>query len=235
MTKGKDMSKNYAIRDGGPFVLEVAWTPVMVFDEDGPDVWNLITLMNLNIGTLVEAIFCSAEADLGGDTPYCFSQINPEGADGGLLTLSLPCEAILTGRDLAMMDLDPEIRVVRRPASMALHPVHTAAIDILMWTPDGCPPDLGPLLNRWEPTFEEIGSCSLYEHQFEFVGAAGYLPEAVYRQPRTGDVNDPEHHGHTFDPYCCGVARLRALQTTPPLTSAQRRDQAGRNDASNGA
>lgn len=230
------MAKKYAVMDGKPFTLELASTPVMVFDDGGPDVWNLTTLMDLSLGTLCDAYFWSCEAENPwGDSPYelvglddCFFD-NPDAE----ITLSIPDPALLSDEIRSRMNIAGHINVVRRPAKIALHPVHTAAIDLLTWTPDGCPADVDVLLDRWERTFDEVASCSLYEHTFDFVGGVRYGPVATYQHARKGDVDD-EHASHDFDPWCCGIARLQALQTTPHLTSAHRRGRTGR-DASNGA
>lgn len=229
------MTKHYAVQDGKPFILELASTPVMVFDGGEPDVWNLTTLMDLSLGILCDYHFWSSEAaNPSGESPYEFVALDDchyddEDAD---ITLSIPGRALLSDQIRRRMTIAEHIQVVRRPATSGLHPVHTAAIDLLTWTPDGCPADIEVLLDRWARTVNEVASCSLYEHTFDFVGGVGYGPVATYQQPRKGDVDDYDHASHDFDPWCCGVARLQALQT-PRLTPV-RRGRAGL-DASNGA
>lgn len=226
------MTKKFTTRDGLPFTFEMACTDALVDDGAGLAPCWLFTLVDIHLGVTIDAFLAVQEATHPAEVGPLWAWLDFAGEDTSLLTISIPDSSVLTDDELTALPWGPEITVVRRQPGQGLHPVHEEAIDILLASSGGQGNEVG--WDRFEQTLEELQSYSLFEHVFDNVADLGYRPDASYRQARTGDVDDP-HSAHEFNPWCCGVARLQALQTLR-LTPGDRRQAQGSSDHSqNGA
>lgn len=226
------MTKKFTTRDGMPFTFELACTDVTINDGTRLVPCWLFTLVDIHLGVTIDAVLASQEVTYPAEFGPFLEWLEFTDEDADLLMISIPDSFVLTDDELAALPWGEEITIVRRQPGQGLHPVHEAAIDILL-TSSGADADPGGE-DRFQQALEELQSYSLFEHVFDNVAILGYRPDASYRQARTGDADDP-HSAHVFDPWCCGLARLQALQTLS-LTPGDRRQAQGSSDHSqNGA
>jgi hypothetical protein len=224
--------KKFTMSDGLPFTFELARTDVLVTDGVESTGWWLFTLMDIHLGVLIDAVAASQEVTYPPEFGPFWEWLEFTGEDTDLLTISIPDSSVLTDTALLALPWDEEIRVFRRSLGQGLHPVHEAAIDILLGTSDRCV-DAEALGNRFDHVVEELVSYGLYEHRFDLQSDPDCFPQASFQQARAGDVGD-EHAAHDFDPWCCGAARLRALHA-PASAPAARRQVPSNADAPKGA
>jgi hypothetical protein len=214
------MVKHFTLRDELPFTFELACTDVLVNNGTRLAPYWLFTLVDIHLGMVIDAVVASQEVSYPREFGPFWEWLEFTGEDTDMLTISIPDSSVLTDDELAALPWDEEIRVVRRSPGQGLHPVHEAAIDMLLdWS--GVDVDSEVFGNRFQYLVEELQSYGLYEHRFDIRPDSGDLPQASYQQARTGDVGD-EHAAHDFDPWCCGVARLRALQVSAGPAATRR-------------
>jgi hypothetical protein len=210
--------KKFTTRDGMPFTFELACTEMLVGDGARLTPYWLFTLMDIHLGVLIDAMLSNPAMSYPPEDGSLWELLDFTGEDFDLLTISIPDPSVLTDDELAGLPWGDEIRVARRSPGDGLHPVHEAAIDVLL---DGPDPHADPeAFDDWfEHALEELRSYSQFEHTFSKRAVVGHRLDASYRQARTGDAND-EHSGHDFDPWCCGLVRLQALQVPRPTAAS---------------
>lgn len=222
----------FTTRDGLPFTFELACTDALINNGIRLLPCWLFTLVDIHLGVTIDAVIVSQEVTYPAEFGPFWKSLDFTGEDTDLLTISVPDSSVLTDDELAALPWGDEVTAVRRQPGQGLHPVHEEAIEILLaCSGAGADPEGRGLFQQ---ALEELQSYSLFEHVFDNAADLGYRPDASYRQARTGDANDP-HTAHAFDPWCCGLARLQALQTLR-LTPGNRRQAQGSSDHSqNGA
>lgn len=205
----KTQTKKHAIHDSGPTTMELAHTVLRAKDEGRVRPWNLVTLMDITLGVLIAYTLDAADEPLPDYMTHAFDDDALFAVLPGDLTLSVPDASVLADQVLAALPFRGDVRVVRRERTGPLHPVHLAAIRLLTGTASGHPTGINALATRMYATWTETRQYSLYEHTFNNRGDGRVQPVAIYRQARTTLTG--EHAGHDFDPYCCGIARMRSL------------------------
>ncbi|MCF6506843.1 hypothetical protein E9549_05400 [Blastococcus sp. MG754426] len=211
------MVKHFTVRDGLPFTFELARTEMPVAHGSHLARYWLYTLVDIHLGVLIDAMVSNPAMSYPPKDGSVWELLDFVGEDTELLTISIPDSSVLSDDELATLPWGEEIRVVRRSPDARLHPVHEAAIGVLLGGPD-LHADPETFDNWFEHALEELRSYSQFEHTFSRQAVVGHRLNASYRQARTGDPND-EHSGHDFDPWCCGLIRLQALQV-PSLAAA---------------
>lgn len=215
------MVKHFTFRDGLPFAFELARTEMLVGDGSHLARYWLFTLVDIHLGVVIDAMVSNSAISYPPEDGSVWGLLDFVGEDTELLTISIPDSSALTDDELAALPWGEEIRVVRRSPDSRLHPVHEAAIGVLLGGPD-LHADPETFDDWFEHALEELRSYSLFEHTFSERAVAGYRLDASYEQARTGDAND-EHSGHDFDPWCCGLVRLQALQAPRPTAASPSR------------
>ncbi len=210
--------KKFTTRDGLPFTFELARTEMVVGHGSHLARYWLFTLVDIHLGVVIDAMVSNPAMSYPPEDGSVWELLDFVEEDTELLTISIPDSSVLTDDELAALPWDEEIRVVRRSPDARLHPVHEAAIGVLLGGPD-LHADPETFDDWFEHALEELRSYSQFEHTFSKRAVVGYRPDASYRQPRTGDAND-EHSGHDFDPWCCGLVRLQALQVPRPTAAS---------------
>lgn len=223
--------KKFTMRDGSPFTFELACTDALIdVGARFASCW-LFTLVDIHLGVVIDAVLIPQELTHPSDFGSFWGWPDFTGEDKDLLTISVPDDSLLTDDELTALPWGHEIRVVRRMPGWGLHPVHEAAIDLLLAS---ARPGVTAEEDGFGQALEELQSYSLYEHVFadESAGHSRRLV-ASYRHARTGDGHD-EHSGHVFDPWCCGIARLRGTHS-PRLIPTDRPEAQDFSDLERGA
>lgn len=210
--------KKFTTRDGLPFTFELARTEMPVGDGSHLGRYWLFTLVDIHLGVVIDATVGNPAMCYPPEDGSIWELLDFIGEDTELLTISIPDASVLSDDELATLPWGEEIRVVRRSPDARLHPVHEAAIGVLLSGPD-VHADPAAFDAWFEHALEELQSYSQFEHTFGERGAVGYIPDASYQQSRTGDL-DNEHSGHDFDPWCCGLARLQVIQAPRPTAAS---------------
>ncbi|KGH45843.1 hypothetical protein IN07_14950 [Modestobacter caceresii] len=217
-TQESQMVKHFMFRDGMPFTFELARTEMLVGHGSHLARYWLFTLVDIHLGVVINAVVSNPAMSYPPEDGSVWELLDFVGEDTELLTISIPDSSVLTDDELAALRWEEEIRVVRRSPDSRLHPVHEAAIGVLLGGPD-LHADPETFDDWFEHALEELRSYSQFEHTFSKQAAGGYRLDASYRQARTGDAND-EHSGHDFDPWCCGLVRLQTLQAPRPTAAS---------------
>lgn len=183
------MSKQVTFFSGEPTVFELARTDVRLKGRERPKRRAVFSLVDVTHGVVADAMIIDPHASWPTEFGPFWDWLDDGGRAPEAAEVSIPDASVLVPEDLSQVHWLMSATVLRRRANSSLHPVHEAAIDVLLGFPRHRNVPLRVEQDYFNGALHELQRYSLYEHAYRKRADLKYRPEVTYRQPDEAVVN----------------------------------------------